>query len=75
MFFTRNLSEAHNILFYMHNGNTAYDVLFATGKIRKDYILFFNLLSSLKLTETLSREIFYRIYLLKLWQDRQYDLL
>ena len=30
---------------------------------------------SFKLIETLLREIFYRIYLLKLWQDRQYDLL
>jgi len=33
VFFTRNLSEAHNILFCMRNGNTACDVLFATGKI------------------------------------------
>ena len=38
-------------------------------RVRKAYDI------SFKLTETLLREIFYRIYLLKLWQDRQYDLL
>ena len=38
-------------------------------RVRKAYDI------SFKSTETLLREIFYRIYLLKLWQDRQYDLL